>query len=872
MLRKSFFRPLVIHAVTTVGALSRVVPYSHRRCAFTRACQLLLLLIACIPTTGALAQVCGAPVTLEVCPWDYSELDGDRITVMINDTTVFSDVNLGDTGDEGEGVIGVPQCMRAMGSSGRNTLTVTAQNTGREGPNTPAVTVRVVEDNTLGTVVFRERFTLQTRGVGTGTFDIAPIKAKLSSDAPLRVKEGETAEYTVELTDPPTTTTMVTITSTNPSAVTVAPSTIPFDSGNWDRPMTVTVQGRDDEDGMDATAMLLHRVNGMDGCVEGDTGGTLTVQVMDDDTVAPDADVIVDRLEVLVRPGESETVYVHLTARPLGEVTVARVLPLPTGISIDPPDHVFTVDDYDTPKPFTVSGNQGGVVRFEATGGGYDNVLGEQVTVRIDDVPRTTTTEEEVVKETVQTITAAAVSNLVGNIGTRFSAARAGGSVLTFAGQPVQTEGSLWPSAAFGANRWTNGFVSKGTTEWRGDMSTTELLRTSAFQVSLGVSEEGTKGGGLPQVTFWGRGDVLFFDVDSADARAYDGDLKAGYLGADAWLDDRWLAGVALSRTGAQANYGLGGGGNLELSMTGVHPYARFAPNDRRELWVILGAGFGEIEYMRDEAGESESSDVKLYMGAAGVRQALAPGNAFGIDVALLGDVGFGHLEGDSGTDLEVIDELAVDTLRIRVGVEGSYTATLEKQRTLTPFVEVAGRYDGGNGDDETGLELAGGLAYADPTSGLGLEARANVLALYSQSDYREYGASLTASLSPRASGEGLSLSLTPRLGRKTEDTKTLWRDDPFVLATGSEDVARAVSLDGRIGYGIQVPTLKGLVTPFGQARLMKGNGQRLRTGVRFNRNGFGNVPLTLEVFAEQSTTSRGDVEEGINIIGKWRF
>ena len=341
--------------------------------------------------------------------------------------------------------------------------------------------------------------------------------------------------------------------------------------------------------------------------------------------------------------------------------------------------------------------------------------------------------------------------------------------------------------------------------------------------------------------------------------------------GVDAWLDDRWLVGVAVSRTGVEADYALeGNGGKLKLSMMGVHPYVRFAPTQRSELWVILGAGFGEIENARNTTTQTENSDVKLYMGAAGARQGLT--SAAGVDLALLGDVGFGSLDSDAGTGREAIGDLALDTLRLRLGLEGSYTSTLENKTTLTPFVEVAGRYDGGTGEDQTGLEISGGIAYADPASGLGLEARGNVLALYSQSDYREYGASLTASLSPGLGGEGLSLTVTPRLGKPRGDSETLWRQDPFALANGSEDVAGAMSLDGRIGYGIPAPTLKGMLTPFSHARLRQGNGRRFRTGVRFDRDGFLGVPSTLEIFAEQSTNSRGDAEEGINIIGKWRF
>ena len=196
----------------------------------------------------------------------------------------------------------------------------------------------------------------------------------------------------------------------------------------------------------------------------------------------------------------------------------------------------------------------------------------------------------------------------------------------------------------------------------------------------------------------------------------------------------------------------------------------------------------------REGLAARESSDVKMYMGAAGGRLALAPGAVGGIDVAFLSDVGLGALESDAGTGLEAVDNLAVETWRARIGVEGSYTLALKDSKTLTPFVEVSGRYDGGGGDGDTGVEVAGGLSYADPKSGFGVEARANILALYSQSDYREHGASLTASLTPKPGGEGLSLAVTPRVGRQARGADVLWRDDPFAVVNGSTDAAGDVA------------------------------------------------------------------------------
>ena len=579
------------------------------------------------------------------------------------------------------------------------------------------------------------------------------------------------------------------------------------------------------------------------------------------------------QVEVVVELSEAldDPITIMLTTANLGGATGADYSGIPESVTFAPGE---------TRKSFTVLATDDAADESgEGVELGFGTPLPEGITVPVTDSTAmviissdaVSPAERIVVEETLKAVAAGAVANVTSNIGARFSGVRSGAPVLTLAGQPVALEPGLSTQAGFDQYRrssWSNGLGLKGRS---GSLSATDLLRTTVFQVSLGASEEGTKSGVWSQLTLWGRGDVLFFDSDAGGEEGYDGDLLAGYVGVDGWLNDQWLAGVAVSRTGVAAEYGVdGGGGELELTMTGVHPYVRFAPNQRSELWVILGAAFGRIENRRNEVAQTESSDVKLYMGAAGVRQALTSGGIGGVDLALLGDIGFGRLDGDPGTGLQAVDDLAVDTMRVRLGVEGSYTTALGNQKTLTPFLEIAGRFDGGSGDKETGLELAGGVAYADPVSGLGLEARGNILALYSQNGYQEYGASLTASFSPGAGGEGLSFSVTPRVGRESRGADTLWRDDPFSLANGLWHTEGEASLEARLGYGIRTAT-EGMLTPFGEVRLWDGDGRRMRAGVRFGGTGSMKDGLSVELFGDQSSAG-GDAEHRIGLVGRWRF
>ena len=605
-------------------------------------------------------------------------------------------------------------------------------------------------------------------------------------------------------------------------------------------------------------------------------GNPAVVTIIDDDVRG----VTVSEKALTVHEGDQEgtSFSVKLNSQPTASVSVTPVVPPGAAVEVAPRTLTFLPIEWNTAKTVVVTAKDDSDVdndahvtlTFTVAGGGYDAVAVDSVEVMIEEDDQVSAAEKRVVEKTVKTVTASAVANVTTNIGARFSTARGSATVLTLAGQPVFVQKTGLGLAVLDERhglRWDDGdgIVGAGRS-----VTVTESLRGSAFQVALGAAEEGAQPGSLSQWTLWGRGDVLFFDRDSVNER-YDGDLVAGYMGIDVWLNERWLIGVAASRMGVKADYGLeSGNGELDLTMTGIHPYVRYAPDERSELWVILGAGTGGIGNRREGVAARESSDVKMYMGAAGGRLTLAPGALGGIDVAFLSDVGFGALESDVGTGIEAVDNLGVETWRARIGVEGSYTLALADSKTLTPFLEVSGRYDGGGGDGDTGVEVAGGLSYADPKSGFGVEARANMLALYSQSDYREHGASLTASLTPKRGGEGLSLAVTPRVGRQARGADVLWRDDPFAVVNGSTDAAE-MSLDARVGYGVSVPALKGMLTPFGEVRLWDGDGRRMRAGVRFGRTGLVDGGLSMEIFGDQNSTG-GDAEHRIGLVGHYRF
>ncbi len=401
--------------------------------------------------------------------------------------------------------------------------------------------------------------------------------------------------------------------------------------------------------------------------------------------------------ELTIREGESATYTVVLTAEPGNPIQVTVETDGP-GVTVSPTRLNFHADNWDDAQTVSVSASQDDdeddetvTLSHRADGlfvGAAPTAVGE-ITVAITDDDRDVSpvhhvaAEREAAEAVLESAAAGAVANATTNIGARFSSGPGGGGALTLAGRRMSF-GEAAPApveSPFPENAAAHG-------EHRG-LSVDELLRTSAFEIALGAAEGESSGAGLSGWTLWGRSDILIFDDQTGADESYTGNLAAAYFGVDVWLDDRMLAGLAASYTDVTSDYRLdGGSGKLELTLTGVHPYARFAPDDEIELWTILGAGLGEIEN-RPPSGGVETGDARLVMGAAGARRAVARTDA-GIDVAAFADAGFGRLETDtSGANRQAIDNLSVDSWRTRLGVEGSWTKALETGAIFTPFVEV---------------------------------------------------------------------------------------------------------------------------------------------------------------------------------------
>ena len=461
--------------------------------------------------------------------------------------------------------------------------------------------------------------------------------------------------------------------------------------------------------------------------------------------------------------------------------------------------------------------------------------------------------DEQAEKQMVENVLAAMGRNMLTSVTTaiagRFSGS-GGGAGLTVAGRQMSLrDGSVLMALAdlTGARR--------GPDRGRERMTGAELVRSSSFTLPLGQQS----GGG--RWALWGQGDLRSFEGTD-----YAGDLTTGYAGLDFRAGNRWVAGVSVSRGGGDMAYSVLGGRDRQMTttLTGVYPYLRWQPGRATEIWTIAGMGRGDLENQR--AGQLERSDLSMRMGVVGVRQSLSGSGA--LRFGLRGDAGYVRLSTAEGAELT--DGLAADAMRIRLGFEGSYTAALGGSVALEPFAEAGAVRDGGDGDTGNGLEVAGGLRLGG--SRVHVEARGRMMAIHTAEDYKEQGFSVAVAVNAGEGGSGLSMSLAPRWGARTESAGTLWRDEGLrEVAEGRPGVGPG-SLDAKIGYGLGVRDGESMLTPFGELNLSGSDNQRAQIGARLAMPESAGQMLSLELAAMRGRRANEAPKYGLELRGSLKL
>ena len=316
-------------------------------------------------------------------------------------------------------------------------------------------------------------------------------------------------------------------------------------------------------------------------------------------------------------------------------------------------------------------------------------------------------------------------------------------------------------------------------------------------------------------VSIWGRGAVTRFagrDAAGAEAGgdvAVDGEVASGLLGAD-WRDGRWTTGLVVSHSRGDGAYRGEGGGTMTSTLTGVWPWVRYAVGERLSVWGVAGYGDGSLTLEpRAEDGtraEAIGTDLDLMMAAAGLRGVALDGGRDDLTLAVKSDAMIVRTASDAvsgpGGNLAAAE---AEVTRLRLGLEGSRPLPLADGSTLTPSMEIGLRHDSGDAETGFGADIAAGIAWTDPESGLGAKLRGRVLLAHESRGFRERGLSASFAWDPVTGDRGPRLSLTQTLGIATQGGADALLGRARLSGLAANDNGRELQprrLEARLGYG----------------------------------------------------------------------
>ena len=370
--------------------------------------------------------------------------------------------------------------------------------------------------------------------------------------------------------------------------------------------------------------------------------------------------------------------------------------------------------------------------------------------------------------------------------------------------------------------------------------------------------------------TLWGAGDWQSFSGKTAQG-AYDGNLRSHYLGIDGAVGERWMAGVAFSRSAGDTGYEYAAGehagaGALRTRLTSAYPYFRVRPREGVEAWGIGGFGSGKATLERTDRAAA-TSGLRLGLGAFGMKLGLA--DLGGMNLSWVADGGVAALRTGSSEDA-VLSGLGVLVNRVRVGVEGEHAITFSESRTLHPFWRASARHDGGDGVTGRGMEVSAGMRYR--SARLEAEVRGRWLATHSADDYEETGASASLRIVPGRDGLGLAASLSHRWGAPGGGADLVWERDFARTPSGGWRGRDPWSLNGDIGFGFGWPHTTVVVTPFTEVGLAGDAAVRQRLGVRLDQGGGGWQRFTSEFALLRHDAGYGDTAGAIELRAELRL
>ena len=706
----------------------------------------------------------------------------------------------------------------------------------------------------------------------------------------LTVREGPDggATYTVVLGSQPTSMVMVTPSVPQGADLTVSPSSLRFTADDWNEPQTVTVTAaEDDVVEEDAVVEVTHMVSGGDYGVNDVAAAAVTVTV----------------------PGYEESdgtvkLKVPATGDPVVSVPEGTSMPELAGIEVTLPSGTETdmvtirmVDDNhvalrDPPQGFRAgdlvvdiepssalsagqtaqvclpasSGSQRvhrydedatppEWVELEVPAGGSPQGLACGVTDHFTLFALGSSPGEMVVNSWLSRFGRTVAEQVVDMVTERLQSPREAGTLATLAGHGFGHP--VVPPVLDGLPSGTGDARDGDREGWSRSLTGRELLTGMSFTMTGGETAAGS-------VAVWGR--VAHTRFDGRDgAASVDGEVTTMALGMDR-ASGPWTWGVSLARSEGRGTHGLDDSSNrLRTSLTGLYPFVGYKAGDRLSLWGVAGYGEGDLE-LTLEGGEPQTTGLKLAMAATGARGELASGGD-GFLLSLETDGLFVRTSSGDTADLAASE---ADASRLRLGLDASWALATESGGRLRPAFEVGLRHDGGDAETGMGVDIGGGIEWADPALGLAVDLHAHGLLAHEAGGFAEQGVSGSVLWDrDRSSERGLEATLSQSLGASGRTGDLLERRTMAGLGQ-ADDGGSTGRLDAKLGYGLAVFGNRFTGTPWIGIGL-SGSARDYTLGWRFRPSGGTSLDLGLEASRRETANDNGPEHGiGLRLTARW--
>ena len=640
----------------------------------------------------------------------------------------------------------------------------------------------------------------------------------------------------------------------------VQPSVIRIAAGETQGTARFTIIPVDDRiDEEDETLTVVASVSASNIVVEPASRMTLTIE--DDDARR----VTVHPTELYLREHESKVYTVVLDSQPT-ESVIVNVVTVETKISVSPSQLTFAMEDWSTPQVVTVGRERGSggqvILTHDVVGSGFDTVPVADVRVKLAHSAAEFEAANLSLAATSRVLLNSVVSvfdgrrrslenplsldeneTLAKRIGAQLYrlALSAGGTgrgathYRDSAGSMINAGSSFnaGVGSGFGVGAESSfgaGFSQENAT---GAMSVPGLgssilgagsvgmsgmpqgslgvrgfdwerqLWGRSFAISLGhTGKDEEEAEGVAGWTLWGVGDLQNI-AGAPESGRYDGELRSVYLGADRQIGEKWLTGIALSRSIGDVDYQFAdesgaSGGTLGTGLTNLYPYLLGQLSENLDVWAVGGIGRGDAEAKSQPLPETETGELGMNLAAAGFRLGMARFGA--ARLSMIGDAGYTSLTVDDGQG--VLEGLQSTVQRVRLGIEGEFDFS-----TMQPFWQLGARYDGGDGQTGSGLDVVAGVRYTAPR--INFESQGRWLLLHSATGYEEFSATASLTVSPDDDSSGFMLRFSPSWGQTGTgfagmgSAMELWSDQsPIAAWNRAANTDADLSFASEFGYG----------------------------------------------------------------------